>query len=218
MVKYGMNSNHHAFGGKEYLGLPLVSGNGEFIEEYLGVLHGVMWKALNQYTRVFAFRFDLHLIEGVDADASTASNAVVTRFFQSLKAKIRHNRCCALSRNGNAHNTVVRYFWVREVGDFGRVHYHCVVLLNANAFNWMGSYYSLGENMANRVWGAWASALEEPIENVKSSVHFPENPAYVIHRNNHKSIREFFHRVSYLCKCRTKQFGYGHHGCGYSRV
>ena len=43
-------------------------------------------------------------------------NAIIERFIESFKAKIRHNRQLAFLANKYAHDTVVRYVWTREVG------------------------------------------------------------------------------------------------------
>ena len=212
-----LNKNHHPHFSGEYNSMPLMGGNCPMIREYLEALNSVVGKALSQYRRVFAFRFDLHMPADVDANSDGFCNSVVSRFIESFKAKIRHNRKCAAKTVSFVHNTVVRYFWVREVGDIGRVHYHFVVLFNGDAFNWLGRYQGSGGNTINRIWEAWASALGATVESVKPLVHFPENPSYILLRDDPKSIDAFFRRASYLCKAMTKQYGFGHHGYGASR-
>ncbi len=213
----GPSKNHRLYFGDEYRLMPLVSGNHPMVMEYLEVLNDVLEKSLGQYGRVFAFRFDLHLPSGIEARPDSFCNSVVSRFIESLKAKIRHNREAAKENGMLVHDTKVRYFWVREVGALGRVHYHFTVLLNGHAFNWLGRFQSSGGNMANRIWEAWASALGETIERAKPLVHFPENPSYMLFRDDPLSVGRFFERASYLCKARTKQYGFGHHGYGASR-
>ena len=215
--RYNLNKNHHLAWGDEYERMPLVVGNFPMVVEFLEALYHVIDKAISSYGRVFAFRFDLHLPAIVEADADCFSNLVVSKFVESLKAKVRHNREFARKNGAHIHETRVRYFWVREVGEQGRVHYHFAVLLNGHAFNWLGSYESLGGNMANRIWGAWASALGISVEYAKPLVHFPENPSYMLRRDDPVSVAAFFQRASYLCKARTKQYGSGHHGYGASR-
>ena len=215
---YCLNKNLRLHHSNLYDSMPLMETGDPMIAEFLSSLHGVILKALNDYRRVFSFRFDLHLPANVDASAGVAENAVVSRFMQSLKAKIRHNRARVASTGALTHNTKVRYFWVREVGEGGRVHYHFAIFLNGNAFNWLGNFQSNRSNMANRIWEAWASALGETVERAKTLVHFPENPSYMLLRGNHETVAAFFHRASYLCKARTKQYGYGHHGYGASRT
>jgi hypothetical protein len=214
---FNVNKNHHLHFGGEYNSMPVMDGNYPMITEYLDALEGVIEKATDEYRRVFAFRFDLHFPVNVPASPNSLGNSSASKFVDSLKAKIRYNRSAAAKTSLFVHNTTVRYFWVREVGELGRVHYHFVVCLNGNAFNWLGSYHAPSGNMASRVWEAWASALGETVENAKPLVHFPENPSYMLARDDPESIEVFFHRASYLCKARTKQYGFGHHGYGASR-
>lgn len=214
---FELNKNHRLYSDDGYRSLPVMSGHYPMIENYLGVLHAVLENAVHQYRRVFSFRVDLHVPAGTGEHPDEFCNSVVSRFIESFKAKIRHNRAVASKTGSYTHATKVRYFWVREVGDCGRVHYHVVFLLNGDAFNWLGSYQSSAANMAKRIWEAWASALDQSVERAKTLVHFPENPSYMILRDDPDSIAAFFHRASYLCKARTKQYGEGHHGYGASR-
>lgn len=215
---WNLNKNHRLTVDDEFNSMPLMNAHAPMVTEYLEALYAVIFKALEDYRRVFAFRFDLHLPVDVVADAGFFSNAAVSRFVASLKAKIEHNRGRVARMGEQFHDTKVRYFWVREIGESQRVHYHFVVFLNGDAFNWLGNFHSDRENMANRIWESWASALGMPTETVKPLVHFPENPSYMLQRNNPASVEEFFYRASYLCKARTKQYGYGHHGYGASKL
>lgn len=211
--EFNISKNHVIYLDNQYNSMPLMKGH-KMVTAYLDALHAVVSKALDQYRRVFAFRFDLRL----PADTDLFSNSVVSRFIESLKAKIRHNRATAKELQPQVHDTKFRYFWVREIGDSGRAHYHFVVLLNGNAFNWLGSYHSSEGNMATRIWEAWASALGETVGNAKPLVHFPDNPSYILFRGDQESVAVFFRRASYLCKAKTKQYGAGHHGYGSSRT
>ena len=212
---WNINKNHELIFDNNFNSLPLMTAHAPFVTEYLQALQGVIFRALGDYRRVFAFRFDLHLPGDDFADAVGVSNEAVSRFVASLKAKIEHNR---ESRTGAlVHDTKVRYFWVREVGATGRVHFHFAVLLNADAFNWLGAYQSSRPNMANRICESWASALRLSTEVVRNLVHFPDNPSYILFRDEPASVAKFFYRASYMCKASTKQYGYGHHGYGYSR-
>lgn len=213
----GVNRNHRLHVSGSYNYMPLVSQQYPFVSDYLAALNGVIDKALEQYSRVFAFRCDLRVPGCIDAAPDTFKNEVMSRFIESLKAKIKHNRRVAVKEGGYVHDTKVRYFWVREVGDQGRVHYHVVILLNGHAFNWLGTYGSSGGNMANRVCEAWSSALGLSVEDGRPSVHFPQSPSYTLTHGDSQSKDAFFQRASYLCKVATKHHGYGHHGYGASR-
>lgn len=217
-VFFDINKNHRLYFEDAYCAMPLLSGSLPMVEEYLEALHKVIDCALDEHGRVFAFRVDLRLPDDLARDEVVAGSAVVTRFIESLKAKIRHNREIAKKNGGLVHDTRVRYFWVREIGDQGKVHYHFVVLLNGHAYNWLGNYQSAGGNMANRIWEAWASALGISLDEARTLVHFPVNPSYMLRRDDPESVAAFFQRASYLCKARTKHYGEGHHGYGASRT
>ena len=213
---WDISKNHTLWYGGEFASLPVMSSNQPLIGEFLKALSEVVEDALADHCRVFAFRVDLRMPKDVDALAVAFSNSVMSRFMNSLKAKIQHNRL-SVGRDGrHVHNTKVRYFWVREVGEEGRVHYHAVVFLNADAFNWLGQYGRSG-NMAARVCEAWASALGVAEPFGRALVHFPVRPTYTLRRGDQGSVDAFFYRASYLCKARTKVYGDGHHGYGCSR-
>ena len=214
---FDINKNHRLYFDDAYHAMPLLSGSLPMVEDYLEALHKVIYCALDDHGRVFAFRVDLRLPDDLACDEVIASSAVVSRFMESLKAKIKHNRKIAKKNGGLVHDTRVRYFWVREIGCQGKVHYHFVVLLNGHAYNWLGDFRSANRNMANRVWEAWSSALGIAVEDAKPLAHFPETPSYMLHRGDPETVATFFQRASYLCKARTKQYGSGHHGYGASR-
>ena len=153
----------------------------------------------------------------MNAEYDSMSNEVISRFIESVKAKIRHNRICARQRSPYAHDTKVRYVWARETGDDQRVHYHAVILVNHDAFFTLGRFGSESSNMANRFIEAWASALGLRLDLAAGLVHFPDNPVYRITRNSPLEFAAFFQRASYLCKAETKHFGHCHHGFGSSR-
>ncbi len=173
--------------------------------------------SFEQYGRVFAFRLDLRFPEGMHHPYAD-NNLVLERFFASLKAKIRHNRSKAQEANPYAHDSTVRYVWCRELGQHGVPHYHLVILLNNDAFCTLGKFEMDRDNLFNRVHEAWASALGLLVTDIVGRVEFPENPFYLLLRNDPNSIAALFYRASYLCKAETKFFGNGVHGFGASRT
>jgi|SRR5450830_991956 len=218
MIRHPANQNLTLCYDSTYQHLPMQVEKGPFILEYLRRLHQTMYRAIDQYRRVFAFRFDLRLPSGYLSHERLYENEVIDRFIESFKAKIRHNRQLAFRENKYAHDSVVRYVWTREVGQQGRPHYHFVVLLNYDAFCSLGIYVSGRNNMFNRVQEAWSSALGLSADAAQGLVEFPRNPYYVLRRDDNISIAEFFFRASYLCKMATKSFGNGGHGFGASRT
>lgn len=216
MTRHPTNQNLTLYYDSMYLGLPVQFDKGPFILEYLHRLHQTMACAINQYRRVFAFRFDLRFPSDQNHHFH-AGNEVIDRFFESFKAKLRHNRKMALRENKHAHETVVRYVWTREIGQHGHPHYHLAIVLNYDAFCALGSFVPGRDNMFNRLQEAWASALGLPLDAVAGLVEIPDNPCYHIYRDDNESIARFFYRASYLCKAATKVFGDGCHGFGASR-
>lgn len=187
------------------------------IVEYLHRLEEVINCALGQSNRVFAFRAELRFPAGTAWESAEVDSRVITRFIESFKAKIRHNRQCAKQLNPYAHDSAVRYVWAREVGKEGSLHYHVLILLNGHAFNSLGEFALGRDNNYNRVNEAWASALGLHVSQVSGLVQFPVNPMYRVERHDQKEINDLFHRTSYLCKADTKYFGTGVHGFGASR-
>lgn len=218
MIRHPANSNLTVHYDSSYSGLPIQLEKGPFIREYLDRLHQTVMRAIGQYPRVFAFRFDLRLPLGQNPQCLNYENEIIDRFIESFKAKIRHNRQMAFRVNKYAHDSVVRYVWTREVGQHGRPHYHLAILLNYDAFCSLGRFSPGRDNMFNRLQDAWASALGLPPDAVVGLVEIPANPYYHIHRDDSTSIAQFFFRASYLCKSATKSFGNGSHGFGASRT
>ena len=66
----------------------------------------------------------------------------MSRFIESLTAKVRHNRACAKERDPSSPDTDLRYVWAREASQDGRVHYHVAILLNRDAFFTLGGFKS----------------------------------------------------------------------------
>lgn len=188
-----------------------------FVEEYLEKLYQTLQYALNDYARVFAFRFDLRLPHGNGLPGDAMTNRVIARFKASLEAQISHDRQCAGRLNRSAHDTCVRLFWVRELGQEGLPHYHRIVLLNRDAYRTVGRIGSEGTNLYSRLEQAWASALRLPVSDVLSVVHIPTEFTFPLTRHDYLGHDEFFRRCSYLCKAATKYYGDGQQGCGGSR-
>lgn len=212
-----LNRNQTLHYESTYRGLPVYLDKGPLIQEYLDALHWAMCQALAANRRVLAIRLDLHFPTWMAAGDDAVSNAFISRFIASLKAKVKHDRLCARQVNRYAHDTDVRYVWTRETGLFGRVHFHVVLLFSREAYFNLGKLESDNPNLLNRSIEAWASALRISVEQAMCLVHIPKNPVYRFDRDSLDVMADFFYRASYLCKASTKQFGDGHHGFGASR-
>lgn len=218
MLRHSQNSNLVIHNEQSYRGLLIQVDKGPFIRQHLERLHATIGHALEQHARVFAFRVDLRFSAALEQCGDEYTNQVFERFIASFKAKIRHNRNMARMENKYAHDSSVRYIWAREVGQYGKPHYHVVLFLNYDAFNVLGKFESGRDNIFNRLQQAWASALRCPVEAVRGLVEIPSNPSYYLRRDDPQSVRSFFYRASYLCKVATKVYGSGQHGFGSSRV
>jgi len=218
MKRHPVNSSLRLFNESTFEGLQLMPKKGPFIEQYLTRLMRTIELALDEYPRVLAFRADLRLPDDVDLLSESDSDAVISRFLESFKAKIRHNRANARKQNKYAHDSRVRYVWAREVGQRERPHYHLLILLNRDAFYTLGKLESDADNMINRLQEAWASALGVSPDYARGLVHIPDNPVYRIGSGRQTDpLPELFYRASYLCKAGTKSYGTGKWGFGASR-
>lgn len=212
------NTNLRYWYDATYDGYPLMVDKGPFVEQYLEKLYQTMQYALADYTRVFAFRFDLRLPHGNPLPRDAMTNQMIRNFKASLDEQILWDRQRARNRNRLAHDSKTRMFWVRELGRMsGRPHYHCIVFLNRDAYRSMGGMGSERSNMHNRIELAWARALRLQVADVRGAVHVPVGATHHLTRTDYCGQDEFFRRSSYLCKAATKHYGDGQHGCGGSR-
>lgn len=230
-LRHPDNTNLHLYYGDTYAGRPLQVDKGPFVEEYLYRLNQTIGLALQQYPRVLAFRADPRLPVGIDLPEYAYTNEVISRFIESFKAKIEHNRDKARERNRYAHTCKVRYVWAREVGqEGGRHHYHLLFLLNRDAFFSIGKLQSEVSNMISRMEEAWASALGLTLGQVVGLVNIPKKAMYRIDRNPRETrvtgsdrkvlvdeLPDLFYRSSYLCKAATKSYGVRQRGFDTSR-
>ena len=214
MKRHSQNHNLHLHNEPTYLGIPVQVVRGPLISEYLASIHKVINRALDDYSRVFAFRVDLRFPEGY-CDAATQDNAAIRRFIASLKAKLE-NRNKTIT-----HATRVRYVWCREYGKESlRPHYHVVFLLNYDSYCTIGRYEQGRDNLFNRLNNAWASALGITPEDGLGLVNHSGYGQYTwkLARGDVQGVQQFFHAVSYLGKAATKRWTDGIHAIGCSRA
>lgn len=203
--RHSGNSNLHLHYEDTFRGLPVMTSHGPFITEYLERLYETTQLALSDHRQVFAVRFDLRFPDDYLPPAS--GNAVISRFVDSLTNRIQSARKLSERLNGSAHQTSVRWCWVREIGQEGRPHYHCVLLLNRDAYHTVGRFQSERENLYSRIQAAWASALKISFEDADGLVHIPANATFHLSQDDSEEMDRYFHRVSYLCKAATKDYG-----------
>lgn len=203
----------------EWNGLPLLPNHGPYVEEYLAQAWDTVKRTVEQYRRVTAIRFDLRLPENYPSWDS----GVISRFMESLKAKLRAEELRKARVGMRVHPTILRVVWVREQDSSHHPHYHVCILLNGDAYYHLGSFKEVAEaqsNMATRIQEAWASALGMHPEYSRGLVHFPPNRVYRIDANSDQFLSQMvslFTRLSYFAKARSKQYGDGSNSFGCSR-
>ena len=217
MIRNKHNSNQALLNGNTFNGMKIQSDKGPLIVDYLNKAYFCFINSINQYSRVFMLRFDLHLPDGYPNHLSF-NNALIEKFFASLKAKIKHSQATKRRDGLRVHDTDLRDIWCRERSTQGRVHYHVAILLNHDAYAHIGEFSLYKENMFTRLHEAWASALMIYVDDVLGLIHIPPNSTYCIHRDDITSFENAFYRISYFCKQDSKDFNSGHHSFGSSRV
>lgn len=211
---------------------------GPLIVEYLDKMYQVLSNAVDCHHRTTAIRFDLRLPD----DDGEPVTALITRFAESLKSKIKMHERRKLKARVRAHPCHLRIIWAKERSLSNHWHYHVCIFLNRD------TYFSLGKikprlqgchldsdipdyrprnksrnnvNMADRIMDAWASALGIWSGSVGGLVHFPDNHTYQLDINDpdfYFQRADLFYRLSYLAKADTKHFGSGKHNFGCSRI
>lgn len=212
--------------GKQWNGLPLQEKYSPFILSYLESMLSIFKNAIIIMQRVCVIRFDLHL-----PDSYIDNSSVISRFTSSLKAQLEASYQQRLRTNPKAHHSKLGYIWTREYGINNKPHYHLVILLNADAYGTLGTIPLLNtinsqqftaDNMACRIMKAWASALQVNIIDAYKLVHFPEKCNYRIGIFQGvldiAGFENMFHRMSYLAKANTKEFGNHQRNFGTSQL
>ncbi|MFA9287915.1 inovirus Gp2 family protein [Comamonas sp. SY3] len=217
MKRNPLNTNHHLHHEPFYQGHEVQINHGPLIKENLARSLNCFEKALSKYPRVCSMRFDLHIPDNYFS-AGLNDNDLINKFFSSLRSQIQSSQSRSRKLGNRVHDTDVRYTWGREVSSTGRVHYHINLLLNNDAYAHIGKFNLDNDNMYSRIHKAWASALGVVMNDLVGLIHIPQNPTYLITKDDAQSFDEAFFRSSYLCKLETKEFGHGFHTFGCSRI
>lgn len=102
--------------------------------------------------------------------------AVISRFTDSLKAKIDAYIKRKQHEGKRVHATTLRFVWVREFGERnGKKHYHVVLLQNRDTWCGAGDYRA-PDSLAGLIKQAWCSALRVDAQQYSSLANFPQNP------------------------------------------
>lgn len=215
MKRNPLNTNQQLHSEPTFEGAPVITHQGALILNQLQRMHDCITQSLRRHRRICLMRFDLYVPEHASADA-LSSNAIISRFFASLRSKIAHVQRQRKAAGHRVHVTGVRHMWCREISGNGRVHYHVALLLNYSAYAFIGQFDLDSPNMYARIHEAWASALSMCVYDVVGYVHIPVHPTYQIVRDDEASFRAAFYRISYFAKLSTKEYQQGFHTFGCS--
>lgn len=216
MNRNPFNTNQHIHNEPYFQGSPVICHHGDLIQNYLLRIHECLTQALELHARICVMRFDLYVPEHF-LQGALQGNILISKFFSSLQAKIHHAQAQSIKAGHRVHAADLRKIWTREIGENGRVHFHVAIIVNHDAFAFIGRFNLESNNMYARIHQAWASALSMYLGDIKGYVHIPEHPTYFVLRGDDASFNDAFYRMSYFAKLKTKQYQKGFHNFGCSR-
>ncbi|HGM9945903.1 inovirus Gp2 family protein [Providencia zhijiangensis] len=186
-------------------------------KKYQNVFVDVINQAVNEFPRTLALRIDLRFPSDYKYSNSSLE---ITRFIESLKAKLRVD---CLRKNkiwGRRWRNRLRYIWVREIGNSNRrKHYHALLLLNKDLYHGAGKFDS-DNSLAALIQQAWYSALGLDSIMYSSLVHFPVSGVFHLNINKEdyeQKLNQLLKRMEYLAKNYTKSYDDGYRSIGRSR-
>ncbi|WP_394682197.1 inovirus Gp2 family protein [uncultured Comamonas sp.] len=216
MSRNPFNTNQHIHNELYFQGSPVICHHGELIYNHLQRIHECLTQALELHARICVMRFDLYVPENFFQGA-LHDNSLISRFFSSLQSKLEHAQEKSREAGHRVHETDLKKLWTRETSENGRVHFHVAIIVNHDAFAFIGRFDLDSNNMYARIHQAWASALSMYLYDIKGYVHIPDQPTYLVIRGDEESFNEVFYRMSYFAKLKTKQYQKGFHTFGCSR-
>ncbi|PHI30137.1 inovirus Gp2 family protein [Budvicia aquatica] len=183
----------------------IIGSYGPLNPDYLNRMTKTIQAALKEHPRTFALRVDLRLPDDILARTDPA---LISRFMDSLKAKLKADLAKKESEGKRVHPSTLRYVWVREFNEQeDKKHYHVLLLLNKDAYAFLGDYRQQTGNLAALITQAWLSALGINDERYQSLTYFPKNPCYYLNikmLDTDGVYAKLMTRVSYLAKERSK--------------
>lgn len=193
-----------------------IDNQGPLSKNYINQITKVIDRALNCHHRTLAVRVDLHLPDSLviddipdEAEFARTDSAVISRFIDSLKAKISADMKRKHKAGKRVHPCAVRIIWVMEFGpESQKRHYHVVLLLNKDAYAGPGDYKKNEGTLASMIMRAWNSALDVPYPEYKTLVYFPDNCYYHLYHDeafSENPFKNIIYRASYLTKLQTKR-------------
>lgn len=143
--------------------------------------------------RCYIIRFDLHFPDDKeDLAIATARSKLVSRFFNELIQKHYKRKL------GHKH---IQYFWVREVEEKDKGHYHCWIMFDHRKINRVGTTEKGFMGKAIKLWKSLATGGYLRIaDGAKSGIKVTSDYA---------SKDNAYYAISYLAKSRGKNIRYG---------
>lgn len=190
-------------------------------KKYLTTMHRVIDNAIAEHPRTMLVLVILRMPYSRINDLPYPSvynqkDKLLSRFIDSLKAKLRAHASRITKAGKRCHQTSLRYFWVRETGPENQhEHYHMGLLVNKDTFCSLGSFHSERNNLGSYIEEAWLSGLGLSIDDVadmgeyETLVHFPEHPLYYLNCNSvtYDDIwRDMTVRLEYYAKDYSKDY------------
>ncbi len=189
--------------------------------KYLDLIRNTLTRAQRDYTRLSVFRFDLRFPRCITTTKD--DRKVITRFIDSLKAKITVD---IKRKSITWHRRLtldLHYVWVKEIGERNQnIHYHLMIFLNKDIYYRWGDFHRDHGCLSAMIQQAWGSALRTEFAAVKQSVHFCENGVMYLNQNASeleykKQYAQIIERAQYLSKHHTKPYYQGERLIGCSR-
>ncbi|MGY5763293.1 inovirus Gp2 family protein [Vibrio cincinnatiensis] len=204
MKTFLSNPNLTMINESEFMSFPITTDHGHLAHQYLCKIKETLDLSLAEYHRVYVQRVDLRYPKYFFG----YNSCTITKFIESLKSKIEND----LNRKGKIGKCKLRYVWAREQASSETPHYHVALIINKDVYFCLGNFSNDSGNLSSMIKEAWASALGIEYFQVESSVHFPKNSTYYIHKGKESYLEEYkqcFYRLSYLAKIDTKVYSNG---------
>ncbi|EWH02096.1 YagK/YfjJ domain-containing protein [Halomonas sp. BC04] len=216
-----------------YRDLLVQTQRGPLIANYLETLYQVMEWARQSNSRVLALRVDLRYPVEMPVASHHATNLDLMNFLFYLSEELDH------AGTTNPHD--MRYVWCREQHLSDKPHYHLLLLLNGDAYKFLGKRKkepaefkgcdidipptegAQKDNLYQRIERSWGRAIGWPKMKMKRLVHEAENKwtkkpyRYHFKRDDLATFAEAFYGASYLCKVHSKPFAQRIHCFDHSR-
>lgn len=203
---------------RRHNGSLVLHSRGPLVTQYLDRIAGTLDKALNEFSEVIVYRFELRFPYWFDVDdLEKVSSNLITRFWASINSQV-DSTAVSLNRDGyDIPYSRVRNIWCKESCRAGWTpHYHAALVLDADLFDKV--FEAMQEDIFERiVKEAWARAINVPVYEVPKAAWIPENNIYRIIQDDFDSYEEAYKRLSYLAKSATKQYDDGSQWFGSSR-